>query len=90
MTRFFSSGGPLVRLPEYLTRCTLPVRLLDNGKWVKSICGRQLTGAHLARNECPACKRPFRPSPEYNKTQEAKRRRIQRDCGMLPRSQLVR
>jgi hypothetical protein len=66
-----------IKLPEYLTRCTLPMRRRNNGNWIKGICGRQLTGAQLARNECPSCQRPFRPSPNYNKNREENRRRRQ-------------
>jgi len=61
---------------EYVGRC--------------SGCGRMLTQTMVARGECPGCRRPLAGplaprAKVHNKTREETRRRVQADCGMLPK-----
>lgn len=62
-------------MPEYISYCPTPVKVHHPGKApVVTVCGRPLTSSMIHRNECPACKHPFRDDPERNHTQEMARR----------------
>jgi len=62
-------------MPEYISHCPLPVKIYFPGKeTVETVCGKPLTASMIHRNECPACKRPFRDEPERNYTNEMSRR----------------